>query len=308
MPVLDAHRLVTLVHVSREGSLTGAAKALGITTSAVSQQMSLLESECGVQLIERDPRGATLTSAGLVLLERAEELVRQLDEAESAMAQISGDLSGRVRVATIASGAAALVLPAVRVLKRSAPGVTLAVSTQEPTESLAAIDAGTVDLALIDVYDHVPLALPSNLVVEEVLTESLVLISAVDTDLPVRPNLHALRDAEWVLPPATAACGAATRYACRSVGFEPRVAWETDDLLLLVAVVSRGAGVSLLPRRAVVESVAPVEMRRLEPSLKRRLLLVARQSTAQRPIVRACLDAVHQVGRRPVAASADPGS
>lgn len=294
----DTTRLITLAHVARYGSITGAARALNLTASAVSQQMSALERQSGVMLIDREPRGVSLTGAGLALLERAEELIRLLDETATTMAQLSGEMAGPVRVASVASGAAALVLPATRVLHESAPAVTMTVSVREPAESLDAVEAGEADIALLDVYDHVPLALPSHLLVEEVLTEPLVLVTAQDADLPRELTLRALKQQSWVLPPAEAACGAATRYACRSVGFEPQVAWETDDLLLLVAAVSRGSGVALLPRRAIADSVAPVELRRVTiPTLRRSLLLVARHGTAQRPIVRACLDAIHHVGR-----------
>jgi DNA-binding transcriptional LysR family regulator len=294
----DAARLTTLVQVARHGSLTGAAHALGITTSAVSQQMSALEADCGVALIERQSRGVTLTGDGLVLLERAEQLVRHLDETLVTMTQLSGELAGRLRVASIASAAAALVLPASRVLETTAPSITMSVSTSEPSASLGALLDGTVDVALIDVYDHVPIALPAQLLVEEVLTEPLVLVASKDSQIPRRASLSRLKDERWVIPPAQAACGAATRHACRSAGFEPDVAWETDDLLLLVAAASRGEGIALLPRLAVADSVAPVELRRLvDPVLTRRLQLVTRQTTAGRPIVRAFVDAVHRVAR-----------
>lgn len=294
----DAVRLTTLVQVARHGSLTGAAQALGLTTSAVSQQMSALESECGVSLIERQSRGVTLTGDGLVLLEQAEQLVRHLDETRATMAQLSGELAGRVRVASIASGAAALVLPASRVLETSAPAVTMGVRTMEPSASIDAVLDGSVDVALIDVYDHVPIALPSQLLVEEVLTEPLVLVVSRDSGVPARATLSRLKDERWVIPPAQAACGAATRHACRSAGFEPDVAWETDDLLLIVAAASRGEGIALLPRLAVADSVAPVELRRLvDPALTRGLQLVSRRTTAQRPTVRACMDAIHHVAR-----------
>ena len=60
----DATRLVTFARVARHGSLTSAARSLGVTTSAVSQQMTALEAECGVRLLDREPRGAVLTGAG----------------------------------------------------------------------------------------------------------------------------------------------------------------------------------------------------------------------------------------------------
>lgn len=286
-------RLVTLVHVARHGSLTAAAQSLGVTASAVSQQMSQLEGECGVRLIDRGSRGVSLTGAGLVLLERAEHVLRELEGISATMAQLQGRLAGRVRVASIASAAAAIVLPAVHVLRRTAPEVTLTVSISEPSSSLEAVMAGGVDVALIDVYDHVPLALPEHLLIDELLTEPLVLVTPTDSAVPPHPALARLKDQKWVIPPADAACGAATRFACRAAGFEPDIAWETDDLMLLVAAVSSGEGIALLPRRAIADSAAPVAMRRLiAPVLHRRLLLVARHEIAQRPTIQACCQAL----------------
>lgn len=295
---VDSNRLLTLVQVARHGGITAAARALGLTASAVSQQMSALESDCGVALIDRQPRGVELTGAGEALLVMAEEVVRVLEETSSTMAQLSGEIAGRVRVGTIASGAASLVLPAITVLKQSAPEVRMSITALEPAVSLDALVNGQLDLALIDVYDNVPVTMPSHLLAEEVLTEPLVLISALDTVLPRRTTLASLKDHDWVLPPPQAACGAATRHACRSVGYEPQARWETDDLLLLVAAVSRGEGIALLPRRAVADTVAPVRLQRLvDPILSRRILTVSRQGAANRPTVRACLDAIHHVSR-----------
>ena len=128
----DSGRLSVLVHIARHGSLSAAGRVLGVTTSAVSQQLSALEAECGVALVERGPRGVSLTGDGLVLLEHAERVLHQLDEARATMDQLHGRLAGRVRVASIASAAASIVLPAVRLLATSAPEVAMTVTTAEP--------------------------------------------------------------------------------------------------------------------------------------------------------------------------------
>ena len=95
------------------------------------------------------------------------------------------------------------------------------------------------------------------------------------------------------MPPDDAACGLAVRSACRAEGFEPRVRWETDDMLLLVRAVEAGHGVAVLPRLAVADTVADVEIRPLrKPQLERRLIAVARSSASGRPVVGAVLDAI----------------
>lgn len=293
---LETSRLVTFVEVARLGSISAAARVLGLTPSAVSQQISALERACEVDLVQREPRGVSLTGAGQVLLAQAEGVVRVLEETDSTMSQLSGKVSGRVRAGSIASAAVSIVLPAIGHLAHSAPEVVLSVTTMEPSQSLESVLSGRLDMAVIDVYDHVPVPLPEHLLVEEVLTEPLVIVSPSGAELPRVPTLAALKDHDWVMPPADAACGAATRHACRAVGFEPRVRWETDDMLVLVAAVSRGEGIALLPRRAVPDTGAPVSIRPpADPVLHRRILAVSRHVSANRPAVRACLDAVAHI-------------
>src|SRR5437899_1147590 len=94
------------------------------------------------------------------------------------------------------------------------------------------------------------------------------------------------------MPPLDAACGQAVRFACRAEGFEPRVRWETDDLLLLVRAVAAGHGVSVLPRLAVFDEAGVVDVRRLRsPVLRRRIRAVTRSRASARPVVQAVLDA-----------------
>ena len=105
--------------------------------------------------------------------------------------------------------------------------------------------------------------------------------------------LAQLAEADWVMPPEDAACGRAVRAACRTAGFEPRVRWETDDMLLLTRAVADGHGLAVLPRRSIAEGVAGVRVVPLrEPALTRRLRAVARSSVASRPVVAQVLDAL----------------
>jgi DNA-binding transcriptional LysR family regulator len=100
------------------------------------------------------------------------------------------------------------------------------------------------------------------------------------------------------MPPEDAACGQAVRAACRAAGFEPRVRWETDDMLLLVAAVAAGHGLAVLPRRSIATDAADVTTSRLrEPALTRRLIAVARASAMSRPVVSTVVDALARASR-----------
>ncbi|WP_236794781.1 LysR family transcriptional regulator [Amycolatopsis sp. GM8] len=301
-PLPDVTRLRLLDQVARRGSLAGAARAMGITASAVSQQISILERETGASLLDRGPRGVTLTGAGDALVERARAILSLLEETRTTMDQLGGDLAGNVRMASIASAAVSIVLPAAERLRAAHPQIKLSVTAEEPVASIEKVVDGTYDLAVIDLYDHVPVPFPDFLHVREILSEPLVLVTPKGFLARKRLGLTDLQDADWVMPSSAAACGAAVRYACRAVGFDPRVRWETDDLLLLVEAVSRRQGVTLLPRLAVADSAAPVTVRSLDnPALHRRILTICRTTTRDRPVVQAIL---RELERRPVGQTA----
>lgn len=161
-----------------------------------------------------------------------------------------GDIVGEVRLATVASAAATMVSDATLELRAKHAGVRLRVRTAEPAQSLDWLLADDVDIALIDEYDYQPVAMPDYVVATELTTEPLVVL-APPGRLKRRGQVHLyeLADADWVMPPDEAACGHAVRAACRAAGFEPRVRWETDDMLLLTLAVSAGHGVAVLPGR-----------------------------------------------------------
>lgn len=288
---LDVVRLSMLREVALRGSIAGAARALGLTPSAVSQQLSVLEREAGTALLSRSARGVQLTGAAAALVARTDSILAVLEHARADLDRLSGSMAGQLRIGTVASAAAALVSPAASRLAVNHAEIDLTVTVAEPSRSIDALIAGDLDLAVVDVYDGVPVPVPDYLHQTELRVEPLVVVARPGVlAARSRPTLLALAGSDWVMPPADAACGQAVRVACREAGFEPRVRWETDDMLLLVRAVAAGHGVAVLPRLAVDDRVADVVIRTLAgPAMQRRLLALTRASSADRPIVQAVL-------------------
>ena len=88
--MLNVTRLRILTEVAYRGSLSAAATELSYTQSAVSQQIAALEAEAGIVLLERHPRGVSLTAAGQTLVNHAEGILGRLEAADAALAAIKG--------------------------------------------------------------------------------------------------------------------------------------------------------------------------------------------------------------------------
>lgn len=297
---LDVGRLRVLREVSLRGSIAAAARSLGLTSSAVSQQLSALEREAGTSLVDRSPRGVALTGAGHALAARAGEVLEILAAARADLDRLAGAVAGPVSIAAVASAAATFVSAAATELRASHPDIALTVLAAEPATALELLVAGDVDLAVVDEYDYVPLALPDYVTSRELCAEPLVLVRPAEQASRRVPALADLAEAAWVMPPEDAACGQAVRSACRAAGFEPDVRWQTDDMLLLVRAVAAGHGIAVLPRLSVPDDAADVAIAPLRiPEMRRRLTVAGRSATLARPVVSTVVGALSwAAGRR----------
>lgn len=317
---VTVERLRMLAEVARTGTIAAAARALGVTASAVSQQLSALERETDVALLDRQARQVSLTAAGHALVDHAGRVRDALEAASADLDRLRGSVGGPFRIASVTSAAATLVSSAVVALAASNPELRITVIDEEPGRSLDRLARGEVDLAVVDEYDHSPHALVDGLSTTPLLEEPLLVVvppgwvprgeragavvadpasrTLVDPDAvgPAtyrRLALADLAEEAWVLAPRSAACGAAVRAACRTLGFTPDVRWETDDLLAHLHHVAAGHGVAVLPELAVHPQVAHVEVHLLaDPPLTRRLLAVTRTATVPRPAVAAVVAAL----------------
>src|SRR5437588_1064861 len=146
--MLDSRRLRVLIEVARHGSFSAAAESLGYTQPAISRQIATLEAEVGTTLIRRVPKGAVLTDAGRLLVERAEAILARLDDVEAELRALSGLEGGRLRMATFASAASSIVPLAIAVFRERHPAVELNVAMADPIDSIPRLRAGELDLIL----------------------------------------------------------------------------------------------------------------------------------------------------------------
>ena len=99
----DIRRMQMLLEIHERGTIISAAHALNLTPSAVSQQITNLEKEAGTALLQRVGRRVQLTSAGLVVIETARRILREVDRMQTSVATLAGEPAGTVRLAIFQS-------------------------------------------------------------------------------------------------------------------------------------------------------------------------------------------------------------
>jgi molybdate transport repressor ModE-like protein len=285
---MDPRRVLLFRTVARSGSLSAAARDLGTTQSAVSQQLRLLEREAGGPLLVRTPRGTQLTEAGATLLARADAVHNTLHDAREELGALADLRSGTVRLAAFPSAAATLVPSAVRALHDEHAGVQVTLVEQEPPEASAAVLAGDVDVALVFGYDG-PSDDDGSLAWVPLGVEPLHLVLARDGAVPARATSTWLAGQDWV-----AGCERCRQHLverCRDAGFEPRLLHESDDYVVVQNLVAHGLGVTVLPQLALTAFRHPdVEARPAPAFGERHVGMVHRPGAESVPAVRALME------------------
>ncbi|MEU7869339.1 LysR substrate-binding domain-containing protein [Dactylosporangium sp. NPDC049140] len=246
---LDPRRLAVLAAIARRGTLAGAAAALHVTPSAVSQQLAQLEHSVGRPLVDRSGRRAVLTAAGRVLAGRAEAIARELAEAERELAAMSGRAAGLVRVAAFATVIRHLLVPAMDRLRADFPDVVCSITELEGAPALRELRLGGIDLTVTE-RDAVQRSAQHRQVTVVPLCDDpyRVVVPAA------WPPVHAfedLADRPWVAGPPASTTGQILDRVCRERGFTPRRVHACVDYPTVLTLVAAGHGATIAPDLAL---------------------------------------------------------
>jgi DNA-binding transcriptional LysR family regulator len=248
--MLDLRRMRALREVASRGSLSAAAEALDYTQPAISQQIAALEREVGTRLLERGARPARLTDAGSALVAHAEAVLARLDDAEQELEEIKGVRTGRLRLASVSTALATLVPRALVVFTERHPDVRVSVVEDNLQGVIGRLGRWEIDLGLIHEHEALP---ELNVELERVylFDEPFELLLPHQHRFAGRRSLrlNQLSEETWI-----GGIGAYQHilvHSCQAAGFEPHVAYRTDDYRAIQAFVAAGLGVAMLPRVAL---------------------------------------------------------
>lgn len=299
--MLDVRRLRLLCDLSRLGTIAAVAAAHTYTPSAVSQQLSSLEREAGVPLLERTGRTVTLTAAGRVAVRHGETVLAALEETTAALAAVRAGLSGPLRIGAYPTAVRTLLPAALVDLGRRHPGLELMVTELDPVAVPAALRERSLDVGLLHDYDVVPVRPDPGLPLSKPglsvgggdavpLLDETVFLAVPPGPRAGADPLRAVRDADWILAGPGTLCHTATLQMCRTAGFVPRARHHADDFATVLALVAAGQGVSLVPELAAARPPDGVHL--IPLATRRRTRIAYRPGAATHPGVAAFVAAI----------------
>jgi DNA-binding transcriptional LysR family regulator len=320
--VLDIRKLRMLAELERLGTIAAVSRELGQTAPGVSMQLAALEREVGLQLTERNGRNVVLTPAGRLLAGHGHDIVDRLSLAEGAAHALRDGAAGTYRIAAFPSIARTVVADAWRTIHEDAEdGIRLELVESEPCDSLPALAAGDVQIAVTHSYSNLTEGVPDDVEATHLGTEPVLLAIRSDDPLlaaagvaPVAApegvedgaasapadavDLRTLSGYDWIIPQRERPSGEMVHRACGLAGFVPRISAETNDFAVVMSLVAAGAGVALVPRLAAGALPDGVVLRPLVMPVYRHVLVLMRHAAEADPGARRVRDALVAAARR----------
>jgi DNA-binding transcriptional LysR family regulator len=292
--MIDVRRLRILREVALAGTISGAARALGYTPSAISQQLAALERESGSELLRRRGRGVELTADGRLLVEVAERVGAELEAAEAELAARAAQPSGIVRLLAFATALQTIVPRAAAALARDAPGLVLEIDEADPDDAMRLLVQQRADVVIAHDYDLLERRQHARVHRRELLADELRLVGAVDADgdAPAPIPLATLAGRAWVLPDRGSACDRVVERACAAAGFAPRVIARSADFAAIQALAHACDAVALVPELSLERQAPPATAPPLEAAVRRMVFAAVRDGAQRRPLEAATLDAL----------------
>jgi DNA-binding transcriptional LysR family regulator len=273
---MDERKLRYFLAIADEGGMTRAAEKLHLAQPSLSQALGALESELGAQLFQRVGRTLRLSVAGTALIPAARQVVRDMDTARAALAQVADIAGGTLDLAALATLAVDPLTGLIGRFRSQHPGVS--VSVVEPDSAAGCsvlVRQGTVEIGLA----HLPLSSPELITHELGTQEMLFVLPPHDRDAPEPLPIADLADLPLVLSPPGTSTRLLLEQAFAEAGLTPSVAVQISAREAIVPLVLAGAGAALLPAPIAEEAGRRgAIIRQAKPAIARRIGLIHRDA------------------------------
>ncbi|GHC65397.1 LysR family transcriptional regulator [Streptomyces cinnamoneus] len=299
--MFDSRHIKTFHAVVTAGSYSAAARALGYTQPAITQQMKALERVVGTPLFTRVGRRMRLTEAGEALARHAEVILDSLTAAQRQMSSLTRLRAGRVRVCAFPSAGATLIPEALARLAADHPGVRVELQEGEPPDSLRRLVRGECDITLAFTYPGLHEQVPEELVEIPLFEDQLTVLLPIGHPLARRRavKLADLAEERWIA--GCLRCRTNFLHECAEQGFAPDIAFTTDDNLVVQSLVAEGLGVAMMP--GLVLSFLrhdKITGRALDPACRRQVSAYVLREHLRIPATALVLDELKAVAARRV--------
>jgi DNA-binding transcriptional LysR family regulator len=246
---MELRHLRYFVAVAEELHFTRAAERLGIKQPPLSLQIRQLEQEVGTPLFRRLTRGVELTESGLLLLEKARDILHDVEQTKVSVQRRARGETGRIRLGFAGATYVNPLIPAlIADYRLNYPGVAISMETNPTPHLIARLNNGEIDLAFI----RPPVGDSDGLGIDLVVEEPMLIVVPAAHPLTRKGSvpLAALANETWILRPRSLGPGLHDEFiaCCHRAGFSPKIGQEASAIPSTLLGVAAGFGISIVPQ------------------------------------------------------------
>ncbi|RPF54330.1 LysR family transcriptional regulator [Aquisalibacillus elongatus] len=242
---MELRQLRYFIKVAELEHVSEAAAELHVAQSAVSRQIGNLEDELGVKLFIRGSRRIRLTPVGEIFLTRVKSVMAELEKAEREIYEYLNPETGTIRLGFPTSLAAKTLPNVISAFRKEHPQIGFQLQQGTVNELTEQVVQGHIDIAFVSPVPFGQEQLEGHIF----FTEKMMALLPKQHQLVHEPHLRLdlLRHEPFVLFRQGYIIRDIVMKACSQVGFQPRIAFEGEDIDTIKGLVSAGLGVSVLP-------------------------------------------------------------
>ena len=250
---MDLAGLNAFIAIAETGSFSLAAERLHLTQPAVSKRLAALESQLDVRLFDRLGREIGLTEAGRALLPRAYRILNVLDDTRRALTNLSGDVSGRLCLATSHHIGLHRLPPLLRAFTRAYPDVNLDIRFLDSEVAYEEVLHGRAELAVITLAPHTAAPIRAS----KVWDDPLDFVVAPEHPLARKEQITLADVADYpaVFPGGNTFTHHIAQRLFERENLRPNITMSTNYMETIKMMVSIGIAWSVLPRTMLDEQV-----------------------------------------------------
>lgn len=241
----EIRQLRYFLEVADAGNFSRAAKRLGVSQPAVSQQMRDLEEGLRAVLFQRRGKRISLTSAGLIFQEHAHAILHQVEKSLQEVGSEPGELHGTLRLGIIPYLSGAVLPKLMGLFSAQNPGVDLSIWEISSTDIETGLEEGQMDVGLGWVTRHSP-----NLRYEHLCDDQFTVVVADRHPWAKRRvvDLSELHRQRLVQLPDTYVMRRMTDEICRNHRIRPRTVAEINSIEMILRALGPLEAMALMPR------------------------------------------------------------
>ncbi|GEL06383.1 LysR family transcriptional regulator [Rummeliibacillus stabekisii] len=284
---MNLFQIEIFIKVVDIGNFTKAGELLGMTQSGISHNISSLESELGIVLLNRGRNGISLTDSGERIIRNMRNILTEAESIKQETASILGIKKGKIRIGSFSSFSSKMIPTIMSSFRKEFKGIEIEFYEGSYEQITRWVEEGKVDIGFTSLnnstvsLDYIPL-----------IKDRFVLIIPNDHRLKEYEQIKVenIEGEDFIMP--RSGCEISIQAYLKEQGVSPHVQLSAVDNQTIMAMVREGLGVTIIPELALANDSNDLTIKPLFPELSREIMLIIKPQKTMPPVVRAFINTV----------------